>query len=201
MRNGRAYVEERFIKGYTFPNGDPLTPGYYDFDENGRMIIKHGPIGDFFYINGIRQNAYQLIEYEGGFYFVYDCNQLVRNGRAYVEERFIKGYTFPNGDPLTPGYYDFDADGKMIINNPQETPELVKNGIVDGFLYINGVRQDAYQLIEFEGNFYYIGDGNKVVTNAKVWLSAKNVIGKTYADGCMIEVGYHYFDETGKMVD
>jgi trigger factor len=29
---------------------------------------------------------------------------------------------------------------------------------------------------------------------------AEDVAGKTYPDGCMLEVGYHYFDETGKLV-
>ena len=30
--------------------------------------------------------------------------------------------------------------------------------------------------------------------------SVKKEIGKTFADGCMIEVGYHYFDENGKLI-
>ena len=155
------------------------------------MIIKNGPVGEFFYINGVRQNAYQLIQYEGNYYFVYDGHELVRNGSAYVEERFIlDGYTFPNGDPLVPGRYEFDAEGKMII----------KNGPVGEFFYINGVRQNAYQLVEYDGGYYFIGDEHKIAKNAKVWLSAKYVAGKTYADGSMIEVGYHYFDEQGRMI-
>ena len=34
----------------------------------------------------------------------------------------------------------------------------------------------------------------------KLYLTATFVAGKTFADGSMIEVGYHYFDETGRLV-
>ena len=67
-------------------------------------------------------------------------------------------------------------------------------------MYINNQRVERYALIEYNGDFYYVGDYRKVVINGRVWLFAKDVAGKTYADGSMIEVGYHYFDETGRLV-
>ena len=91
---------------------------------------------------------------------------------------------------MVAGYYTFDAEGKMVI----------KNGVIDGFMYINNRRIERYALIEFEGNFYYVGDYRKVVTNKKMWLTAEDIAGKTWPDGCMLEVGYHYFDETGRLV-
>ena len=52
------------------------------------------------------------------------------------------------GTGLNPGYYEFGADGKMDVS--------VKNGVIDGFLYINDVKQTAYTLVEFEGAYYFI---------------------------------------------
>ena len=71
---------------------------------------------------------------------------------------------------------------------------------VDDYFYINGEQVKTYILAEYEGNFYFVGDYRKIVKNTKIWLNAEFVAGKTFADGSMVEVGYHYFDETGKMV-
>ena len=71
---------------------------------------------------------------------------------------------------------------------------------MDDYLYIYGVQQKAYQLVECEGDYYFVNDGHKIAKNKKIYLSAKFVEGKYYADGTMVEVGYHYFDENGKMI-
>ncbi len=61
--------------------------------------------------------------------------------------------------------------------------------------------QKAYQLVEFEGDFYFINNGkHEIAKNITLYLSAKFVEGKTYADGTPIEVGYYYFGADGKMV-
>jgi len=95
-----------------------------------------------------------------------------------------------DGTPLKPGYYDFDAEGKMVI----------KNGVYDGYMYINNERVNRYALIELDGNFYFVGDYRKVAMDTTVGLPASYVVGLTFPDGCMIEVGNHYFDATGKLV-
>ena len=77
---------------------------------------------------------------------------------------------------------------------------VILNGVIDGYMYINNERVNRYALIEYNGDYYYVGDGRKVVTNKKWWLTAADVAGKTWPDGCMIDVGYHYFDADGKMV-
>ncbi|MBR5309853.1 MAG: phosphodiester glycosidase family protein, partial [Oscillospiraceae bacterium] len=139
-----------------------LPAGKYVFDENGRMLnppeVKHGVQADgYLYIDGVRQDAYQLIEFEGNYYFVSDGHKVAKNARVYLSAHFLEGTRF------TVGYYEFDAEGKLII----------KHGVqADGYLYIDGVRQDAYQLIEFEGAYYFVSDGHKVAKNARVYLSA-----------------------------
>ena len=87
-----------------------LTPGYYDFDADGKMIIRNGVYGDYFYRDNVRQEAYQLISYEGNYYFISDGHKIAKNCSVYLGGSATKA-------GLTPGYYDFDADGKMIINN------------------------------------------------------------------------------------
>jgi hypothetical protein len=71
---------------------------------------------------------------------------------------------------------------------------LVKNGVVGDYLYINNVKQTRYKLVEFEGYFYFINDGDKVAKNTKLYL------GENFVTGTPIAAGYYRFDSTGKMI-
>ena len=154
------------------------------------MIIKNGPDGDYFYSNGIRQKAYKLVQYEGDYYFIDAGDKLLKNTRVYLSANFVSGHTFADGTPIAAGYYEFDADGKMII----------KNGPDGDYFYRNGVRLGRYQLVEFEGDYYFIDAGDKLLKNVRVYLSERFVEGKTFADGTPIAPGYYTFDADGKMV-
>ena len=189
-KSTKIYLSDRFVAGHTYPNGDPILPGYYDFDADGKMVLINGPVGDYFYVNGIRQRAYKLVEYNGAFYFINDGHKIAKSTKLYLSDRFVAGHTYPNGDPILPGYYDFDADGKMVS----------LNGPVGDYFYVNGVRQRAYQLVEFNGDYYFINDGHKIAKNTKLYLSSKYVEGKTFADGSLLSPGYYFFDADGKMI-
>ena len=39
-RSKTVYLSQVFVEGKTYPNGDPMKPGYYDFDEDGKLILK-----------------------------------------------------------------------------------------------------------------------------------------------------------------
>ena len=188
--NKTVYLTADYVAGFTYADGTPLAVGYYTFDSEGKMVINNGVIDGYMYINNQRVNRYALIEFEGNFYFVGDGRKVAVNKTVYLTADYVAGFTYADGTPLKAGYYTFDADGKMVI----------VNGVVDGYMYINNERVNRYALIELDGNFYYVGDGRKVITNGKWWLTANDVAGKTWSDGSMIDVGYHYFDETGKMV-
>ena len=188
--NKTIYLTKEYVDGYTYADGTPLAVGYYTFDAEGKMVIKNGVIDGFMYINNTQINSYRLVEFDGAYYFVGDGRKIAVNKTIYLTSEYVKGFTYADGTPMNPGYYDFGADGKMVV----------KNGVIDGYMYINNARVERYALIEFDGNFYYVGDYRKVVTNKKMWLTAEDVAGKTFSDGCMLEVGYHYFDETGKLV-
>ena len=186
----KLYLSEQFVEGHTYADGTPIQPGYYDFDSDGKMIMLNGVVGDYLYINGVRQDRYQLVEYNGDYYFINDGNKLAKNITLYLKEEFVTGHFYPNGESIQPGYYDFDADGKMIV----------LNGPVGDYFYINGVRQDRYQLVEYNGDYYFINDGNKLAKNITLYLDKRFVQGKTFIDGSLISVGYYTFDADGKMV-
>jgi len=188
--NKTIYLTDEYLVGFTYEDGTPLAAGYYTFDAEGKMVIQNGIIDGYMYINNQRVNRYAVIAFEGDYYFVGDGRKVVMNRTFYLTAEYLVGCTYADGTPMVAGYYTFDAEGKMVI----------KNGVIDGFMYINNRRIERYALIEFEGNFYYVGDYRKVVTNKKMWLTAEDIAGKTWPDGCMLEVGYHYFDETGRLV-
>ena len=90
------------------------------------------------------------------------------------------------GTGLKAGYFEFGADGKMILKHGADE---------DGYFYINGVKQYAYQLIKHDdGNYYFIGDYNKYVVNKTMYISAKHL------EGTGLKAGYYTFDESGKMI-
>jgi hypothetical protein len=91
--------------------GTNFKPGYYIFGADGKMVVKNGPDADgYFYVNGVKQIAYQFIEFNGDYYYVGDYHKYAVNKRIYLtaSELISTG--------LTPGYYNFGADGKMILN-------------------------------------------------------------------------------------
>ena len=167
------YLTEQFL------TGTDLKPGKYSFDADGKMIIKNGPVGDYFYINGVMQKAYQLVEWNGDYYYISDAHKLAKSCELYLTLNFSSKYDLPEGK------YSFDADGKMII----------KNGPVGDYFYINNVRQNAYQVIEWEGNYYFISDGHKIVKNkSKVYILDRYLV--QYG----IPADNYAFDKDGKMI-
>ena len=135
----------------------------------------------------MKQTRYKLVEYAGNFYFINDGDKVVKNGKLYLSETFVEGKVLPDGRAIPPGYYQFDADGKMVV-------EAIKNGVIGDYLYINDVKQTRYKLVEYDGYFYFINDGDKVVKNGKLYLSER------FVAGTPISVGIYRFDADGKMI-
>ena len=48
--------------------------------------------------------------------FIDEGNKILKNTRVYLSETFVSSYTFADGSMLEVGYYNFDAEGKMILN-------------------------------------------------------------------------------------
>ena len=144
------------------------------------MVIKNGPDADgYFYLNGVKQLAYQLIEFEGSYYYISNYHKYTVNKTVYLAKDVLTGTDFQ------PGYFTFGEDGKMVIKNGPDA---------DGYFYLNGVKQLAYQLIEFEGSYYYISNYHKYTVNKTVYL-ARNML-----TGTDFQPGYFTFGKDGKMV-
>ena len=166
---------------------------YYNCGADGVATLCDGPVGDYFYDEGVLVPRYRLVEHEGNFYFVDEGNKFLRNIRVFLSNTYVSGKKFADGRAILPGYYEFAADGKMIV------PEL-KHGVVGDYLYINDVKQTRYKLINFEGTFYFVDEGDKILKNKTVFLSNAFVSGKKFADGRDILPGYYEFDAEGKMI-
>ena len=87
-----------------------LPAAKYTFDAEGRMIIKNGPQEDgTFYIDHVQQKCYQIVEFEGNYYFIYDGHKIVKDKTVFMSAQFMDGIGLPAGK------YYFDAEGRMII--------------------------------------------------------------------------------------
>ena len=186
----KLYLSETFVNGKVLLDGRDILPGYYQFDADGKMVIepmKNGVVGDYLYINDIKQTRYKLVEYDENFYFINDGDKVAKSVRLYLSTTFVDGKVLPDGRDILPGYYQFDADGKMVI-------EPIKNGVIGDYLYINDVKQTRYKLVEYDGYFYFINDGDKVAKNIRLYLS------ETFVTGTPVSAGYYQFDDNGKMI-
>jgi hypothetical protein len=78
----------------------------------------------------------------------------------------------------------------IVIPEPKNGPQA------DGTFYINDVKQAGYQLIEYNGDYYFVGDYNKYAVNKTLYLSKTRLA----AAGLDLLAGNYYFDTDGKMV-
>ncbi len=186
--NETVYLKDEFVNGFTYPDGAPMLPGYYNFDADGKMIILNGVYDGLYYKNGIVQKTWELFQWNGNYYFNKYYN-VAANETVYLKDEFVNGFTYPDGSPMLPGYYNFDADGKMII----------LNGVYDGIYYKNGIAQKTWELFQWNGNYYFNKYYN-VAMSETVYLKDEFVNGFTYPDGAPMLPGYYNFDADGKMI-
>jgi len=188
--NGKPVVNtSRYVlttNDLTYNNGVAITKGTYEFDADGRMIIKEGLVSGYYY-EGNKVVPYKgLIEVDGYYYYIAENGKPVVNTSRYVLT--TNDLTYNNGVAITKGTYEFDADGRMII----------KEGLVSGYYY-EGNKVVPYKgLIEVDGYYYYIAENGKPVVNTSRYVLTTN--GLTWADGTLIKKGNYTFDETGKMI-
>ena len=77
---------------------------------------------------------------------------------------------------------------------------IILDGIVGNKVYKNNVQLKAYQLVEVDGDFYYIGDRHEIVKDKRVYVKAERINDLTYAEGTPIQAGWYSFDADGKMI-
>lgn len=159
--------------------------GYY-FDENGVIIhddqFQNGINKDvdgvlYYYIDGIKVHM-GMFELDGNYYYAKSNGALIV-GRSY--------YCTRNNGLKKEGTYNFDQDGKMIL-------DVMKEGIVEEnrslYYYENGILCYA-GLIQIGEDYYYVRSNGEVVHGCSYWISKTNNL--------LPEQSYT-FAEDGKMV-
>ncbi|MBQ8302253.1 MAG: phosphodiester glycosidase family protein [Clostridia bacterium] len=98
-------------------NGEAITKGNYEFDAEGKMIvkpIKNGLVDGYYYENDKVVPYKGLIEVDGNYYYIADHGKPVCGKVRYVLT--TNDLCWANGETITKGNYEFDAEGKMILN-------------------------------------------------------------------------------------
>lgn len=181
--NGSLYKGVRLWVG---DNSFGVPAGYYDFDADGKMTTRNGFFTEgnatygystYYYQNGEKLKGFQKIGDD--FYFFNKSS-----GKMYAGAKMWVG---ENEYGFEPGYYDFDADGKMIIPAP-------KNGFVEEngatYYYIDG--ELAKGLTKIGDDYYFFNKSSgKLYKGTRLWVG-DNEYG--------IVGGMYDFDADGKMI-
>ena len=157
---------------YVYKTNDLLPRKMYTFDEEGRIVFKNGIINGYYYINDVVQYC-GLFEYEGHYYYADPAyGYLIKDKEHYV---------YVTNDLLPRKSYTFDSEGKLVL----------KNGIINGYYYINDVVQYC-GLFEYEGHYYYADPAYGYLIKGKehyVYVTNDLVARKSYT-----------FDDEGRLV-
>ena len=180
------------------------TTGTYTFGADGKMIIeeeeeeepakKNGIIDGYYYVDDVMQKTgltkvgddYYYFSTTDGKMAVSVTRQIAYNRiDASAMDRFTKT-----------GTYTFGADGKMIIEEEEEPAK--KNGIIDGYYYINDVIQKT-GLTKVGDDYYYFSttDGKMAVSVTR--QIAYNRIDVSAQDN-FTKTGTYTFGADGKMI-
>ena len=198
---------------YVTKNNGLMESGYYNFDDEGRMMIAGNepdepstptepsepttpsePV-DPDLKNGIIKEDGTLYYYVNGVktyagliridgdYYYVNGKCIVVTGRYYVTK---------NNGLMESGNYNFDEEGRMITEDQPTNPEL-KNGIINEggtlYYYVNGVKTYA-GLIKIDGYYYYI-NGKCIAVTGTYYVTKNN--------GLMPSANYQ-FDANGRMI-
>ena len=174
-QRGQVYKGSSLYLNATMTNG--LFPaGTYSFDADGKMILKQGIVDGFYYIDGVVQKGAGVLKIGNGYYYIGQRGQVYKGSSLFLNDNMTNGL-FPAG------VYSFDSDGKMIL----------KQGIVDGFYYIDGVVQKSAGVVKIDNSYYYIGQRGQVYKGSSLYLNAEMTNG-------LFPAGVYSFDADGKMI-
>ena len=177
-QQGKVYTDASLYLSDALTNG--LIPaGRYDFDVDGKLILKNGIVDGKYYVDGELVKGAGLVKVDGDYYFI------KASGAVYTDASLIVTEAKANG--LKPaGLYNFDAEGKMIIAEP-------KNGIVDGKYYVNDELVKGAGLVEIDGDYYFVKTNGTIYTDSTLFISEEKANGLKPA-------GMYEFAADGKMV-
>ena len=178
--NGSVVMDAQY---YIDENSYGLVAGNYYFDANGYMVdpntnLYNGVVDGYYYVNGKVAYGAGLIEIDGDIYYVRSNGQ-VATGKYYISNtNGMEGFT--SGQKLV-----FDDEGKLLP---------VKDGIVDGYYYVNGSIAYAAGLIEIDGDIYYVRSNGQIATGKYYVTNVNDMEGFTSGQKL-------FFDENGALIN
>ncbi len=160
----------------------------YEFGADGKMVIYEGIVNGYYYVAGVKTEA-GLVKIGESYYYAAEGGKIVTSQMYEITK---------TNDLLPAGIYEFDADGKIVMNNG-----LVEQ---DGKLnyFVNGKLTKDAGLVKVGDDYYYIDAQGAAVTDAKMDVVKTNNL-KTAgiyrfgADGKM-KTATEIADENGKLV-
>ena len=150
-----------------YSNESYLLNGFYE--EGGEI---------YFYVDGIKWTRRGVFQVDSDYYYAKSGGALVRNQKIYASV---------TNDLVPFDMYEFDEDGKMVID--------IKNGFVEEngeiYYYVNGVRWTRRGVFQAGNDFYYAKSGGALLRNTRGWASITN--------GLIVKAIYD-FDVDGKII-
>jgi glucan-binding YG repeat protein len=115
----------------------------------------------YYYKDDVRQYNLGLIQIDGSYYYV-RSNGIVVTGQTYW---------ITNTHDLKPqGYYEFGADGKMIVSQLNGVVE--ENGVY--YYYVDGIKQIGTGVVQLEDGAYIYVRSNGQLATGIYWATNHN---------------------------
>ena len=177
-KNGGALVKNQTI--WATVTNDLVPFAKYDFDENGKMNVKHGFVEEngelYYYTNGVKLTQRGLFKVGSDYYYAKSGGALLRNCTEWANV---------TNDLLPKARYDFDGTGKIILKNGfvEENGEL--------YYYEDGTKRIERGLFKVGNDYYYSMNGGALLRNCTEWANVTNDL---------LPKARYNFDENGKIV-
>lgn len=205
IRDSKTLNVSEFPEGYQIPLGSVC---YFasdgELDTNGTTIgtlfslyriITNVSNGNIYLVKyGVVQEDYGCFEFIDGYKYYFD-----EDGKAYVSGTYYLDHNL--NDLITPGYYEFDEYGRMIIIEIGDPDHL--NGDIVEDSHNQTVKGYGLFHLTIDGytHLYYCKEDGTIVKNCTFYVKKTNdyFINGISSSAILIEEGVYYFDNNGYM--
>ncbi len=172
---GQVFTGASLYLNDTKTNGF-FKAGTYYFNPDGSIILKEGIIDGYYYERGSVVMGKGVIDYQGNYYYIGKQGQVYKGSSLYMNASMTNGL-------LIAGTYYFNPDGSIIL----------KEGIIDGYYYERGTVVKGKGVIDYQGNYYYIGQQGQVYKGKSLYMNT------TMTNG-LFKAGTYYFNPDGSII-
>ena len=161
--NGKLATGNYYVTNVTAADAPVKSGDLCIFDTYGILqTAKNGIVDGKYYINNqIAYNAGVVVMDDGSYIYVRSNGDVVKSTDYWVTNVGETG--------VVAKCYTFDANGNF-------TPEFAKDqkqGIVDGYYYVDGKIQYAAGVVEYNGGYIYVRSNGQIATG-KYWATNTN---------------------------